>query len=224
MDAASLHSTRFAGTTDAEVGRRIGRLRLFNSAMGVVHAVQGAAILVLAASFTLPIVTRSLTGPPGAPPEDHAVRPADRLGRGRVPVRLRHRSPGDRVAHDLPEVPAHAPGWTELLPLGRVLAERVLGRSSSRSCRASVTLHSVWMAARTSTRAARIDGTTDASTPSAPVAITAAATCQPGTVNVCAVSGSAFAAIHARARPSVTPVTAPSPLVSTASQRSIART
>jgi hypothetical protein len=69
MDAASLHSTLFAGATDAEVGRRIGRLRLFNSAMGVVHAVQGAAILVLATSFTLPIVTHALTGPPGSPSE-----------------------------------------------------------------------------------------------------------------------------------------------------------
>ncbi|MGH3477358.1 MAG: heliorhodopsin HeR [Nocardioidaceae bacterium] len=69
MDAASLHSTLFAGATEAEVSRRIGRLRLFNIAMGVVHAVQGAAILVLATSFTLPIVTNALTGPPGSPSE-----------------------------------------------------------------------------------------------------------------------------------------------------------
>ena len=33
------------------------------------HAVQGAAILVLATSFTLPIVTYPLTGPPGSPSE-----------------------------------------------------------------------------------------------------------------------------------------------------------
>jgi Heliorhodopsin len=69
MNAASLHSTLFAGATEVEVGRRIGRLRLFNVAMGVVHAVQGAAILVLATSFTLPIVTYPLTGPPGSPAE-----------------------------------------------------------------------------------------------------------------------------------------------------------
>ena len=37
--------------------------------MGVLHAVQGAAILVLATSFTLPIVTYPLTGPPGSPTE-----------------------------------------------------------------------------------------------------------------------------------------------------------
>jgi hypothetical protein len=69
MDAASLHSTLFAGTTEVEVGRRIGRLRMFNIAMGVLHAVQGAAILVLATSFTLPIVTYPLTGQPGSPAE-----------------------------------------------------------------------------------------------------------------------------------------------------------
>jgi hypothetical protein len=61
MDAASLHSTLFAGATQAEVNRRIGRLRPFNIAIGVVHAAQGAAILVLATSLTLPIVTHSLT-------------------------------------------------------------------------------------------------------------------------------------------------------------------
>ena len=69
MSAASLHSTLFAGATKTEVDRRIGRLRLFNVAFGVVHAVQGAAILVLATGFTLPIVTHSLTGPPGSPSE-----------------------------------------------------------------------------------------------------------------------------------------------------------
>lgn len=69
MNAASLHSALFAGATEAEVNRRIGRLRLFNVAMGVVHAVQGAAILVLATSFAIPIVTHSLTGPPGSSSE-----------------------------------------------------------------------------------------------------------------------------------------------------------
>jgi hypothetical protein len=69
MTAASLHSTLFAGATEAKVGQRIGRLRRFNTAIGVLHAVQGAAILVLATRFTLPIVTYPLTGPPGSPAE-----------------------------------------------------------------------------------------------------------------------------------------------------------
>ena len=41
MNAASLHGTLFAGATEVEVGRRIGRLLQFNIAMGVRHAVQG---------------------------------------------------------------------------------------------------------------------------------------------------------------------------------------
>ena len=63
MDAAALRSTLFADATQAEFNRRIGRARLFNVVMGVVHAVQGAAALVLATSCALPIVTHSLTGP-----------------------------------------------------------------------------------------------------------------------------------------------------------------
>ena len=89
MDAAALRSTLFADTTQAEVNRRIGRPRLFNVAMGVVHAVQGAAALVLATRFTLG--------------DGHAVRSADRLGGGRVRVHLSNRSPGDHVTHDLPK-------------------------------------------------------------------------------------------------------------------------
>ena len=82
MDAAALRSTLFADATQAEVNRRIGRPRLFNVAMGVVHAVQGAAALVLATSFTLPIVTHSLTGPARLTlGDDHAVRSAGRPGR-----------------------------------------------------------------------------------------------------------------------------------------------
>ena len=46
MNAASLHSALFGGATEVEVGRRIGRFRLFNVAIGFLHAVQGAAILV----------------------------------------------------------------------------------------------------------------------------------------------------------------------------------
>jgi hypothetical protein len=67
MDAASLHRTQFAGAPAVLVSERIGGLCTFNLAAGVLHAVQGAAILVLSTSFSLPIVTHSLTGPPGSP-------------------------------------------------------------------------------------------------------------------------------------------------------------
>jgi hypothetical protein len=78
MNAASLHSALFGGATEVEVGRRIGRFRPFNVAMGFLHAVQGAAILVMATSFTLPIVTRPARLTLG---DDHSLRSADRLGR-----------------------------------------------------------------------------------------------------------------------------------------------
>ena len=42
------------------------RLRTYNLAMGVLHAVQGALVLVLANDFTLPVVGTFMTGPPGA--------------------------------------------------------------------------------------------------------------------------------------------------------------
>jgi hypothetical protein len=101
MDAAALRSTLFADATQAEVNQRIGRPRLFNVVMGVVHAVQGAAALVLATSFTLPIVTHSLTGPARLTlGDDHAVRSADRLGGGRVRVHLSYRSPDDHVIQE----------------------------------------------------------------------------------------------------------------------------
>jgi hypothetical protein len=48
MNAASLHSALFGDATEVEVGQRIGRFRLFNVAKRFLHAVQGAAILVLA--------------------------------------------------------------------------------------------------------------------------------------------------------------------------------
>lgn len=49
------------------------RLRLYNIVMGIFHAGQGAAILVLATSFTLPIVATYLQGPPGSPADDPTV-------------------------------------------------------------------------------------------------------------------------------------------------------
>ncbi len=41
------------------------RLRLYNAAMGLLHAAQGVAILVLANDFTLPVTATFLEGPPG---------------------------------------------------------------------------------------------------------------------------------------------------------------
>ncbi|MGE0600473.1 MAG: heliorhodopsin HeR [Dehalococcoidia bacterium] len=45
------------------------RLRTYNAAMGVLHAVQGIVILLLANDFTLPVTSTFLTGPPGTAPE-----------------------------------------------------------------------------------------------------------------------------------------------------------
>jgi hypothetical protein len=61
--------------------------------------VQGAAILVMATSFTLPIVTRPARLTLG---DDHALLSADRLGRHCVLVHLSHRSPGYRITQGLP--------------------------------------------------------------------------------------------------------------------------
>ncbi|HET9671507.1 MAG TPA: heliorhodopsin HeR [Actinomycetota bacterium] len=59
----------FPGASDAEVSGRIDRVRRFNLGMGVLHGVQGAAILALATGFSIPIVYRPLTGPPGSASE-----------------------------------------------------------------------------------------------------------------------------------------------------------
>jgi hypothetical protein len=72
MSAAStegLHGLLFAGASEADVSGRIGRLRWFNLAMGVVHAAQAVLILALATDFSIPIVVHSLTGPPGSSAE-----------------------------------------------------------------------------------------------------------------------------------------------------------
>lgn len=69
MDAAALRST-VVRRRDRGRGQPADRTPpALNVAMGVVHAAQGAAVLVLATSFTLPIVTHTLTGSPGSPPE-----------------------------------------------------------------------------------------------------------------------------------------------------------
>jgi hypothetical protein len=64
-----LHELLFPGASQADVSSRIGRLRWFNLAMGVVHAAQAVLILALATGFSIPIVVHSLTGPPGSPAE-----------------------------------------------------------------------------------------------------------------------------------------------------------
>jgi len=66
---AELNELLFPGASEADVDRRIGRLRIFNLVMGLFHAVQGFAILALSTDFTLPVVAHIPTGPPGAPQE-----------------------------------------------------------------------------------------------------------------------------------------------------------
>ena len=45
----------------------MGRLRLYNAVMGVLHAVQGAAVLLLSTDFALPVTAAFMEGPPGSP-------------------------------------------------------------------------------------------------------------------------------------------------------------
>jgi hypothetical protein len=67
--AQGTHELLFPGASEADVSSRIDRLRGFNLGMGVLHGVQGAAILALATGFSIPIVVHSLTGPPGSASE-----------------------------------------------------------------------------------------------------------------------------------------------------------
>ncbi len=46
------------------------RLQWFNAAMGALHLVQGAAILLLATDFALPVTATFMDGPPGASPPE----------------------------------------------------------------------------------------------------------------------------------------------------------
>lgn len=50
----------------ARPATRPGRLRLYNLAMGILHAGQGVLVLALANDFSLPVVASYMTGPPGA--------------------------------------------------------------------------------------------------------------------------------------------------------------
>lgn len=45
------------------------RLRLYNIVMGLLHAAQGVAMLVLSNSFSLPVTATFMEGPPGTPPK-----------------------------------------------------------------------------------------------------------------------------------------------------------
>jgi len=65
------------GIADASSGRpstdiipeaRFIRLRRYNLAMGVLHAAQAVAVIVLATSFALPVRATFMTGPPGSRP------------------------------------------------------------------------------------------------------------------------------------------------------------
>lgn len=45
------------------------RLRLYNIVMGLLHAAQGVAVLILSNSFSLPVTATFMEGPPGTPPK-----------------------------------------------------------------------------------------------------------------------------------------------------------
>lgn len=54
---------------DQSVERRLGRLRIWNLAVGAVLAVQAVMIAVLTNKFSLPVTSTFMAGPPGAPPK-----------------------------------------------------------------------------------------------------------------------------------------------------------
>jgi Heliorhodopsin len=47
--------------------RGLGRLRLLNAGMALLHAAQGAAVLLLSNDFALPVTAAFMEGPPGSP-------------------------------------------------------------------------------------------------------------------------------------------------------------
>jgi hypothetical protein len=53
--------------------RRLGRLRRWNIIVGLILAVQAAAIAFLTNGFSLPVTSTYMTGPPGTPPELHTL-------------------------------------------------------------------------------------------------------------------------------------------------------
>ena len=63
-------------TRSVEVPDRTARsLRTFNVVMGVLHALSGAAMVLLGNDFTLPVSTFALMGPPGTPLSEGMVNP-----------------------------------------------------------------------------------------------------------------------------------------------------
>ncbi len=63
-----------APAADADAAAlRLRRLRVYNVVMGFLHALQAAAVLVLANDFTLPVTASYLAGPPGSPPQEPTV-------------------------------------------------------------------------------------------------------------------------------------------------------
>ena len=58
-----------APSTTPEIERRLSRLRWWNIIVGLILAVQAAAIAFLTNDFSLPVTSTYMTGPPGTPPE-----------------------------------------------------------------------------------------------------------------------------------------------------------
>ena len=54
---------------DQSIERRLGRLRIWNIAVGLILAVQAIMIAVLTNSFSLPVTATFMSGPPGTPAE-----------------------------------------------------------------------------------------------------------------------------------------------------------
>ena len=67
---SSIHSRGSLRAPENSIGPVLAglhvRLRLYNAAMGLLHALQGLAILILANEFTLPVNATFLQGPPGS--------------------------------------------------------------------------------------------------------------------------------------------------------------
>jgi len=51
--------------------RKLGRLRIWNTVVGLILAVQAILIAVLTNSFSLPVTATFMKGPPGTTPELH---------------------------------------------------------------------------------------------------------------------------------------------------------
>lgn len=50
-----------------------GRLRLWNVVMGLLHAIQGVVVVLLATDFTIPVTGVFPTGPPGSPANETTI-------------------------------------------------------------------------------------------------------------------------------------------------------